>query len=123
MTAAPAISQNRMITFVSGQPTNSKWWWIGESRNRRRRRPDARNTSICKPTEPASTTLIAQMSSRRRWVLVVSASSASAAPIASAPTSPMKICAGAAFHHKNPTLAPANAAASTARSNGLTMSP
>ena len=47
---------------------------------------------------------------------MVSASSASAAPRPSAPVSPMKIRAGAAFHQRNPTQAPASATARIARS-------
>ncbi|SKU12428.1 Uncharacterised protein [Mycobacteroides abscessus subsp. abscessus] len=39
-------------------------------------------------------------------------------PRASDPVSPMKILAGAAFHHRNPMHAPAVAAAMTARSSG-----
>ena len=46
---------------------------------------------------------------------------ASAAPRPSAPTSPMKIRAGAAFHHRKPAQAAANDTASTARSRGFTM--
>ena len=38
-------------------------------------------------------------------VLVLRASAARAAPMASEPVSPMKICAGAAFHHRNPAHA------------------
>ena len=55
------ISQKRMITVVSGQPTSSKWWWIGDIRNRRFVRPDALNTPIWMATEPASITLMPQM--------------------------------------------------------------
>ena len=36
------------------------------------------------------------------WVFVVRARPARPAPIASEPVSPMKICAGAAFHQRNP---------------------
>ena len=39
-------------------------------------------------------------------------------PSASDPVSPMKILAGAAFHHRNPIQAPAVAAAISARSSG-----
>ena len=39
-------------------------------------------------------------------------------PRASEPVSPMKILAGAAFHHRNPMQAPAVAAAISARSSG-----
>ena len=40
------ISQNRMITVVSGHPRSSKWWCTGDMRNSRRVRPDALNTPI-----------------------------------------------------------------------------
>ena len=50
-------------------------------RNSRRLRPDALNTPICTATEPASITLRPQMSDSSSCVLVVSASSASAAPM------------------------------------------
>ena len=66
------------MTVVSGQPSSSKWWWIGDMRNRRRLRPDALNTPICTATEPASITLMPQISTSRSWVSVVSASRASA---------------------------------------------
>ncbi len=39
-------------------------------------------------------------------------------PSASEPVSPMKILAGAAFHHRKPMQAPAVAAAMIARSSG-----
>src|SRR5438309_509031 len=51
------------------------------------------------------------------WVFVVSANAANPAPIAWLPTSPMKMRAGAAFHHRNPAAAAAMAAATTARSS------
>ena len=92
-------------------------------RNRRRRRPDALNTAIWTATDPASITLMPQISTSNRWVLSVSARNASADPIPSAPTSPMKIRAGAAFHHRNPRQAPAKPAASTPMSSGLTTAP
>ena len=50
-------------------------------------------------------------------VLVSSARPAIAAPSASEPMSPMNTCAGAAFHHRNPTHAPNIAAATMARSS------
>src|SRR5207248_298170 len=52
----------------------------------------------------------------RSCVFVVSASAARPAPMAWEPTSPMKMRAGAAFHHRNPAAAEAMAAATTARS-------
>ncbi len=45
-TEIAAISQKRMITVVSGQPTSSKWWWIGDIRKSRFLRPEALNTPI-----------------------------------------------------------------------------
>ncbi len=62
-----------------------------------------------------------QISGSSRLVLVLSARSASAAPSPSAPTSPMMMRAGAAFHHRKPTQAPASAADRIDRSNGLMM--
>ena len=111
------------MTVVSGHPSSSKWWWIGDIRNSRRVRPLALNTAICRATEPASITLSPQISSSSSWVFIVSASSASAEPRPSAPTSPMMIRAGAALNHRKPRQAPPNAAASAARSSGLTTAP
>ncbi len=51
-----------------------------------------------------------------RWVLVMRARQARPAPMASAPVSPMKIRAGAAFHQRKPVQAPTMAAATSARS-------
>ena len=68
-------------------------------------------------------TLSPQISTSSSCVFIVSASRASAEPSPSAPTSPMMIRAGAALNHRNPMHAPANAAASTARSSGLTTAP
>ena len=65
-TQTAAISQKRMITVVSGQPSSSKWWWIGDMRNSRRVRPLALNTPICRATEPASITLRPQISSEQQ---------------------------------------------------------
>lgn len=119
-TQRPEMIQKRMMTVVSGQPTSSKWWCTGDMRKRRRVRPDALNTPICSATLPASITFRAQMSGRSMWVFVVTARRPSAPPMPSAPTSPMKILAGAAFHHRNPPHAPAIAAENTARSSGFT---
>ena len=119
-TQRPEITQNRMITVVSGQPDNSKWWWIGDILNSRLVRPLARKKPICSATDPISIALSPQIKMSSSWVSVVMASIDNAAPMPSAPTSPMKMCAGAAFHHRKPTQAPANAAATTARSSGLT---
>ena len=52
-----------------------------------------------------------------RCVLVDRASAARPLPMAREPVSPMKICAGAAFHHKKPTMPPTIAAEMTARSS------
>ena len=49
---------------------------------------------------------------------VMIANPASAPPSESEPVSPMKICAGGAFHHRKPKHAPVMAAATTARSSG-----
>ena len=49
-------------------------------------------------------------------MFVVIASAPIRPPSASAPVSPMKICAGAAFHHRNPVAAPIMPAATIAAS-------
>ena len=49
-------------------------------------------------------------------VLVAKASAARPLPSASEPVSPMKMRAGAAFHHRNPMIAPTMAALTMARS-------
>jgi hypothetical protein len=51
-------------------------------------------------------------------VRLVIANPASTPPSANDPVSPMKILAGAAFHHRNPKQEPITAAATTARSRG-----
>ena len=51
-------------------------------------------------------------------VRLVTDSPAIRPPSASEPVSPMKIRAGAAFHHRKPMQAPAVAAATSARSSG-----
>ena len=53
---------------------------------------------------------------KRSWVFVASESAAKPVPIAKEPVSPIKICAGAEFHHRNPKQPPAIAAETTARS-------
>ena len=92
-------------------------------RNSRRVRPDALKTPIWTATEPASMTLIAEISTSSSDVFSVSAQKARAEPRASAPTSPMMIRAGAAFHHRKPRQPPAKAAANTPMSSGLTIEP
>ncbi len=105
-----------MITVVSAQPTSSKWWWNGAIRNTRR--PVVRNARICTTTEVTSATNSAPSTTASISVRLVTDSPAMMPPSASEPVSPMKILAGAAFHHRNPMHAPAVAAAMSARSSG-----
>ena len=67
-------------------------------------------------TESVSTTNKPATMGKRSCVFVARESAASPVPIASDPVSPIKICAGAEFHHKKPRQAPAMAAEITARS-------
>ena len=100
----------------------SKWWWMGAMRKSRLpvpvRRRVALNQVTCSITETVSTTKTPPSTMSSSSVRVRIARPASAAPRASEPVSPMKICAGAAFHHRKPKQAPVMAAAITARSSG-----
>ena len=102
-------SQNRMITVVSAQPVSSKWWWNGAIRNTRR--PVERNAMIWITTEVTSATNSAPRTTASTSVRLVTDNPAMMPPRASDPVSPMKIFAGAAFHHRKPVQAPAVAAA------------
>ncbi|SIK42336.1 Uncharacterised protein [Mycobacteroides abscessus subsp. abscessus] len=77
-----------------------------------------RNAAICKTTDTISATNSAPSTTASNSVRVVTDRPAMTPPRASDPVSPMKILAGAAFHHRNPMHAPAVAAAMTARSSG-----
>src|SRR5437764_606927 len=96
--------QNRTITVNSGQPSNSKWWWIGDILKIRRWNP--RNEITWRMTEAVSITYRPPRITRSSWVLVVIARAPKKPPSASEPVSPMKIRAGAAFHHRNPATLP-----------------
>ena len=113
--------QKRITTVISSQ-TISKWWWIGAIRNSRFPVPVilrvALNQVTCSITETVSMTKTPPRTMSSSSVRVRIARPASAAPRASEPVSPMKICAGAAFHHRKPKQAPVIAAAMTARSSG-----
>src|ERR1700733_4611271 len=112
----PASSQNRIITVVSAHPPNSKWWWNGAIRNTRRR--DERNTATCATTDNVSATNSAPATTINNSVRVTTDNPANMPPSAKEPVSPMKILAGAAFHHRNPTHAAAPAAHTSATSSG-----
>ena len=113
----PATIHRRMITVVSGHPPNSKWWWSGAIR--KTRRPSSRKLPTWRMTDTVSMTKSPPMMGNRSAVLVDSASAARPAPMANEPVSPMKIFAGAAFHHRKPAQAPSMAAATTAVSRKL----
>ena len=106
--------QNRTITVNSGQPASSKWWWIGDIR--KIAPPEPRNEITCAITDSVSITNSPPMMTSSRRVFVTSASAPNSPPSASAPVSPMKMRAGAAFHHRNPVAAPIIAAATIAAS-------
>ena len=101
--------QKRTITVISGQPSSSKWWWIGAMRNTRR--PVSRNDATWMITDSVSITNRPPRMSSSSCVSVMMARPASSPPMASEPVSPMKIRAGAAFHHRKPADAPIIAAA------------
>ncbi len=107
--------QNRTITVVSGQPTSSKWWWMGAMRNTRRWK--VWNTATWMTTDMVIITNSPPTTGSSRWVLVVNASAPRPVPSASEPVSPMKILAGAAFHHRKPAQLPPRAAAMSDRSS------
>ncbi|CKT77841.1 Uncharacterised protein [Mycobacterium tuberculosis] len=77
-----------------------------------------RKVRICNTTEVISATNSAPSTTARISVRLVTDNPAMTPPNASDPVSPMKILAGAAFHHKKPMQAPAVAAAMSARSSG-----
>ena len=86
--------------------------WIGAMRSTRLRKP--RYEMTCAITESVSMVGSPARRGSRRCVRVSMASPAIAPPIASEPVSPMKMRAGAAFHHRKPAHAPNIAAATTA---------
>ena len=109
--------QNRMTIVTSAQPASSKWCCSGAIRNTRL------PVSLNEPTWMTTESVISDEQARRgapaaARCAYTMASPASAPPSASDPVSPMKIFAGAAFHHRNPKQAPRTAAATTARSSG-----
>ena len=67
-------------------------------------------------TESVSTTNRPATMGKSSCVFVARERVANPVPIAKDPVSPIKICAGAEFHHKKPKQAPAIAAETTAKS-------
>ena len=106
--------QSRTITVVSGQPESSKWWWIGAIRKSRfvetTEHHDLQNHRDGLHHEETTDDRQQEMRTGREG------ERGEATPIASDPVSPMKIWAGAAFHHRKPMMPPTIAAATTARS-------
>ncbi len=107
--------QNRTMTVVSGQPTSSKWWWSGAMRNTRR--PKTRKLTTWITTDSVTMTNRPPMTGRRSCRFICRHSAARPDPMASEPVSPMKIRAGAAFHHRKPRQAPASATEASAMSS------
>ena len=91
-TSTTLMIQKRTITRGSGQPLSSKWWWIGAMR--KMRLPRSLNEPTCRITETVSmTNTPPMMNSTISW-RTITAMVPSAAPSASAPTSPMNTSAG-----------------------------
>ena len=111
---SPARIQNRTMTVVSGQPMSSKWWWSGAIRNTRRWK--TRKLMTWMTTDRVTITNRPPMMTSRRSRFISRQSAARPEPIDSDPVSPMKIFAGAAFHHRKPRHAPARATEASARS-------
>ena len=118
----PLMIQNRTMTVVGSQPASSKWWCNGAMRNTRRPVPVRIRVSLNQPVwmipemviianRPPSTT-----SSSSTWHRI--ARPAISPPRAIEPVSPMKICAGGAFHHRKPKHAAIAAPATSATSRG-----
>ena len=108
--------QNRITMVTSPHPRSSKWCCSGAIRNTRL--PVILNEATCSTTDSVMTTNRPPSSTSRSSVRVTIARPAIAPPSASDPVSPMKICAGDAFHHRKPKHAPTIAAANTATSSG-----
>ena len=83
---------------------------------RKMRLPVSLNEATCTITDKVSTTNTPHMMKRIISCRTITATTPSAAPKASAPTSPMKTSAGYALNHKNASPAPAIAAQKTASS-------
>ena len=86
---------------------------------RKMRRPNSRKLPTWRITDTVSITNTPPMIGSSSTVLVLRARPARPPPMASEPVSPMKIRAGAAFHHRKPAQAPSMAAATTAVSRKL----
>jgi len=84
---------------------------------RKIRRWKPRKEITCRITDIVSITNSPPRMTNSSCVFVVIASAPSNPPIAREPVSPMKMRAGAAFHHRNPATAPIIPAATTAVSS------
>ena len=84
--------QKRTTTWFSFQPLSSKWWWSGAMRNTRL--PVSLNDATCTITDSVSTTNTPPMMNSTISCRTMTAIVPSAAPSASAPTSPMNTWAG-----------------------------
>ena len=105
--------QNRITTWVSVQPLFSKWWCSGDILKMRRPTPYFflvnLNQLTCSITDSTSATNTPPMMPSTISCRVITATVPRPPPKASAPTSPMKTCAGWALNHKNARPAPASA--------------
>src|SRR6202021_1170759 len=76
---------------------------------RNTRLPVSLNDTTCTTTDAASITNSPPITASTTSCLTATAVAPSRPPSASDPVSPMKICAGGALNHRNPTPAPINA--------------
>ena len=92
------IIQNRIMTFISTQPRSSKWWWRGAILNTRFL--NILNHITCIITERVSSTNNPPIINSSISCFKTIATAAIKPPRPNEPVSPMKISAGAVFHHK-----------------------
>ena len=103
-------------------PRSSKWWCSGAIRNTRRPVPVRRRVNLNQPVwmmpDSVTTANRPPRTTSSNSVRDRMARPAIRPPSAIEPVSPMKICAGEAFHHRKPKQALIAAAATSARSSG-----
>src|SRR5690606_30783231 len=90
-----AMIQKRMTTWLSVQPSFSKWWWIGAMR--KTRLPVVLKWTPWMMTERISTTTSPPMMARTISCLLATATAPIRPPSASEPDSAMKIAAGSTW--------------------------
>src|SRR5437764_1215306 len=91
-TSSSEMIQKRTMTLGSAQPLSAKWWWIGAIL--KIRLPVSLKEATWRITEAVSRTNTPLITSTTSSWRTITASTPIAAPIASAPTSPMNTWAG-----------------------------